>query len=208
MHIRITKSRAAMAGLFVLAGVGLASLLNPLIGTALATVGQTVNISDHSASAYFAKVSSDGKLAVGDGAGPLTIDGTVGSRPAAPGSPWRISRGPGRGTSAAKFIVGPTTSAINVTAVSIAWRGGSATGSADVFLYAWYEAPSATTCSHTTFGGALWRLPGVGSALMPIVVTFPTPLQLKPPANGKACLEIAAPGLNPVVVANANGFLG
>ena len=58
-----------MAALFVLAGVGLASLLSPLVGSALATVGQAVNISDDSASAYFAKVSSDGKLAVGDGAG-------------------------------------------------------------------------------------------------------------------------------------------
>ena len=65
MRIGITKSRAAVAALFVLAGVGLGSLLSPLVGSALATVGQTVNISDHSASAFFAKVSSDGKLAVG-----------------------------------------------------------------------------------------------------------------------------------------------
>ena len=59
MEVRITKLRVAMAALFVLAGVGLASLLSPLVGTALATVGQVVNISDHSASAYFAKVDSD-----------------------------------------------------------------------------------------------------------------------------------------------------
>ena len=56
MQIRITKTRAAMAALFVLAGVGLASLLSPLVGTALATAGQIVNISDHSGSAFFAKV--------------------------------------------------------------------------------------------------------------------------------------------------------
>ena len=48
MEVRITKLRVAMAALFVLAGVGLASLLSPLVGTALATVGQVVNISDHS----------------------------------------------------------------------------------------------------------------------------------------------------------------
>ncbi len=59
MEVRITKLRVALAALFVLAGVGLASLLSPLVGTALATVGQTVNISDNSASAYFAKVSSE-----------------------------------------------------------------------------------------------------------------------------------------------------
>ena len=59
MEVRITKLRVAMAALFVLAGVGLASLLSPLVGTALATVGQVVNISDHSGSAFFAKVDSD-----------------------------------------------------------------------------------------------------------------------------------------------------
>src|SRR3954469_9432983 len=89
MEVRITKTRVAMAALFVVAGIGLGNLLSPLVGSALATVGQTVNISDQSASAYFAKVSADGKLAVGDGAGPLSVDGTVASRPSAPSSPWR-----------------------------------------------------------------------------------------------------------------------
>ncbi len=37
----MTRMRLAAAGLLVLAGVGLGSLLSPLIGTALATVGQT-----------------------------------------------------------------------------------------------------------------------------------------------------------------------
>jgi hypothetical protein len=59
MQIRITKQRAAVAALFVLAGIGLASLLSQLGGDALATVGNTVNISDHSSSAYFAKVNGD-----------------------------------------------------------------------------------------------------------------------------------------------------
>jgi hypothetical protein len=62
MHVRITKTRLAMAALFVLAGVGLGSLLSPLVGSALATVGQTVNISDHSAAANFAKVDANGAL--------------------------------------------------------------------------------------------------------------------------------------------------
>ena len=52
-----------MAGaLFVLAGMGLASILSPLVSSALATVGQVVNIADHSSSAYFAKVDSNGAL--------------------------------------------------------------------------------------------------------------------------------------------------
>ena len=37
MEVRVTKLRVAMAALFVLAGVGLASLLSPLVGTALET---------------------------------------------------------------------------------------------------------------------------------------------------------------------------
>ena len=78
MRTRITKQRAALAALFILAGVGLGSLLSPLVGTALATAGQIVNISDRSGSAYFAKVDAAGKLAVGDGGGSLTVDGKVG----------------------------------------------------------------------------------------------------------------------------------
>jgi len=62
MEVRITQQRVALAALFVLAGVGLGSLLSPLVGSALATAGQTVNISDHSASAFFAKVDSNGAL--------------------------------------------------------------------------------------------------------------------------------------------------
>ena len=37
MELRITKVRVAMAALFVLVGVGVASLLSPLVGTAFAT---------------------------------------------------------------------------------------------------------------------------------------------------------------------------
>jgi hypothetical protein len=62
VQIRITKYRVAMATLFVLAGAGLGNLLSPFVGSALATVGQTVNISDHSSAAYFATVDKTGAL--------------------------------------------------------------------------------------------------------------------------------------------------
>jgi len=84
VRFKLTKYRVAMAALFVLAGVGLGNLLSPLVGNALATVGQTVNIPDHSASANFAKVDSGGKLAVGDGGGSLTVDGAVTATEATP----------------------------------------------------------------------------------------------------------------------------
>jgi hypothetical protein len=69
MEVRITKLRVAMAALFVLAGVGLASLLSPVVGTALANVGQVVNISDHSGSAFFAKSVPTGSLPLGTAPG-------------------------------------------------------------------------------------------------------------------------------------------
>src|SRR5215471_2515325 len=84
VRFKITKYRVAMAALFVLAGVGLGNLLSPLVGNALATVGTTTNISDHSASAFFAKVDSAGRLSVGDGSGPLTVDGAVTATEATP----------------------------------------------------------------------------------------------------------------------------
>jgi hypothetical protein len=62
VRFKLTKYRVAIAALFVLAGIGLGNLLSPLVGSALATVGQTVNISDNSASANFAKVDSSGAL--------------------------------------------------------------------------------------------------------------------------------------------------
>ena len=92
MEVRITKLRVAMAALFVLAGVGLASLLSPLVGTALATVGPGRRISPTTRLRPSSPRSTPtGKLAVGDGAGPLSVDGTVTARPAAPASPWRVS---------------------------------------------------------------------------------------------------------------------
>ena len=85
VRFKLTKYRVAMAALFVLAGVGLGSLLSPLVGTALATVGQIVNISDHSASAFFAKVTS---------AGELKTNGVVSGKvaPALPPQPFSVSR--------------------------------------------------------------------------------------------------------------------
>ena len=146
-----------MAALFVLAGVGLASLLSPLVGTALATAGQIVNISDHSGSPNFAKVSSDGKLAVGDGAGPLNVEGTVSGRPAAPASPWRANVSIDPTTSA--VIAGPSASPINVTSLSISTQAAS--GSSIVAVLHAYHVPSgAASCSGATSDGIIWFIQG------------------------------------------------
>ena len=199
VRFKLTKYRVAMAALFVLAGIGLGSLLSPLVGNALATVGQTSNISDHSASAYFAKVSSDGKLAVGDGAGPLDVDGTVTGRPAAPASPWHANVDINAN---AGLLAGPSATPINITSVSLS---SSDPNPVSAIMKAWYVASSATDCSVATFDQQLWLvvIPGVGVNSF----TFPTPLQYKPPANKKACVYVSAPS-NFAVVANAVGFYG
>ena len=80
MEVRITKLRVAMAARFVLAGVGLASLLGPLVGSALANVGQVVNISDPLGVGHFAKVDSAGKLSA-TAQGPTTTMTTADSPP-------------------------------------------------------------------------------------------------------------------------------
>jgi hypothetical protein len=204
MQIRITKSRAAMAALFVLAGVGLGSLLSPLVGSALATVGSTVNISDHSASAYFAKVDSSGKLAVGDGSGPLSVDGTVAGRPAAPASPWRASEDiQGNGA----FIAGPSAVPINVTSLSIS-TDGSGSG-INVFLRGYHVPSSTTSCSGPlTEDAILWHIRDAGDGVTPLSISFPTPLQWKPPANTKACLFAFTFTPAEITTLNAVGFFG
>jgi hypothetical protein len=51
-------------------------------GTAFAATGQLVNIVDPGNTAQAAKVDSTGKLNVGDGSGPVSVDGTTTSREA------------------------------------------------------------------------------------------------------------------------------
>src|SRR3954469_6618428 len=63
------------------------ALMVALGGTALAATGQLVNIADGTNASRLTKVDVDGKLAVGDGSGSLTVDATVTNREA-PASTW------------------------------------------------------------------------------------------------------------------------
>lgn len=202
MPIRITKVRVAMAALFVLAGVGLASLLGPLTGSALATAGQIVNVSDP-VNANTARVDASGKLNVGDGSGALSVDGTVAARPAPPASPWRASED----IQAGAFIAGPSAAPINVTSISISTD--AATGSnADTFLYGMTVPASATSCAGATGYLTLWHIRDLGDGVTPVSFSFPTPMQYKPPANTKACLWALAHSGGSVTTMNAVGFYG
>ena len=200
MQIRITKKRAALAALFVLAGIGLGSLLSPLVGSALATVGQTVNISDHSANAYFAKVDSGGALKT-----TAAVTGRVGM--AAPASPWSAT------VDLEQFpvmpgvaIAGPSTAPIDITSVSISSFAPNGSGP-EVRLLALHVPSSATTCSGALFDKFLWRMADAGGLSTPLGVSFPTPLQWKAPTNTKACL-FAYAGTGATTYLNASGFYG
>ena len=185
MQIRLTTGRVVVAAALILSGIGLGSILSPLVGSALATVGQGVGLQAVDV--------------------PLTVDGTVSDRPAAPASPWRaIASIPGAG---GRFIAGPSAVPINVTHVS------ASLGSSDGFqilLMGYRAASSATTCDGATQDVGLWQISDQvnGRApLTPLSFTFPTPLQYKPPANAKACLWVYATG-DAVTDVNAVGFYG
>src|SRR2546423_1356342 len=58
---------------------------------AVKATGSAVNVVDPTNAAQIAKVDASGKLLVGDGAGPLSVDGTVSARPWVPSSPFRAT---------------------------------------------------------------------------------------------------------------------
>jgi hypothetical protein len=69
-----------------------------------------------------------------------------------------------------------------------------------------YHVPSsATTCASPTLDGLLWDIPRL-TASAPFAASFPTPLQVVPPAGTKACLLITVVGTVDVTI-NASGFV-
>jgi hypothetical protein len=67
--------------------VACVALLVAAGGVSYAATGSSVNIVDPVTATSKARVSSAGKLYVTDGAGLMSVDGTVSGRPAAPASP-------------------------------------------------------------------------------------------------------------------------
>jgi hypothetical protein len=203
MQIHLTPGRVAVgAAALILSGVGLATLLSPLVGSALATAGQVVNVSDPTAP-NTAKVDASGRLSVGDGGGPLSVDGTVTSRAAAPASPWSASSDIANG---GKYIAGPTTGSINITSLSLSTDAPVGDG-VPVVLWGKQVPSSATTCNNALTAATLWVLRDLGDGVTPLSFSFPTPLSWKAPANTKACL-FASAGTAVATTINAVGFYG
>jgi hypothetical protein len=74
-----------------------------------------------------------------------------------------------------------------------------------VLVMAYHVPSSATTCASPTLDGLLWDIPRL-TASAPFAASFPTPLQVVPPAGTKACLLITVVGTVDVTI-NASGFV-
>jgi hypothetical protein len=153
-----------------------------------------------------AKVDSAGRLSIGDGAGPLTVDGVVSGRPAAPSAPWWASEDIQASLGSRVLIAGPRSTPIDVTSLSISIDATSGSG-INVYLYAYVVAGTATSCNLTSFARTLWHIHGAGDGTTPLAFSFPTPLQYRAPSNMKACLYATAlTGYTTTM--NAVGFYG
>ncbi len=171
--------------------------------TTISATGQAVNLVDPSTASHKAKVDAAGRLLVGDGAGPLTVDGVVSGRPAAPSAPWRASEDI-QGSLVA--IAGPSSLPIDVTSLSISTDATSGSG-INVYLFAYHVASTATDCSGATSDSTMWHIRDAGDGVTPLSFSFPTPLQWTPPANTKACLLAEAATVSTTTM-NAVGFYG
>jgi len=177
VRFKLTKYRVAMAALFVLAGVGLGNLLSPLVGNALATVGQTVNISDHSSSAFFAKVTS---------AGELKTNGVVSGKvaPALPPQPFSVERSFGYNTQTT--VLGPTTATVALTDLSFSNNFGNQARMLDLVQVS-ATAPNAVCSAVRARGFGNYNAPSAQT----VVQDFTTPIVLKPLASGDAWCLVA-----------------
>jgi hypothetical protein len=168
MGHQITKIRLAMAALFVLAGVGLASLLSPLIGNALATVGQVVNVSDPTL-ANTAKV---------DGSGALKVAGTATAVPVLPGTPWSNEGAvypDGFRVLLGSQVGGRRLVVSDLTMSSLGYPGDAR----ELVEFHFYRSPTKTTTCPSTGPDVGWTEVGaksaaIGTPLDSKELTFPT----------------------------------
>jgi hypothetical protein len=131
------------------------------------------------------------------------VTGTVHAIAASPTLPFSFSED--ISSSSLSRLVGPVTTAINLTAISVAPKDGQ-TGNGDFFLYVDSQASSEANCTNSiTF--TLYHVPGVQSSPV-FVQSFPTPLVIPRPASGQKTCLYGYMGTTPVWTVNGSGFLG
>lgn len=100
--------------------LGAIALFIALGGTALAATATVVNIADPTTPAHVAHVDASGRLEVGDGSGPLTVDGTVTTQQATPANYVHVATlGLTSGRGCVEIAAPPTNRAMIVTDVKI-----------------------------------------------------------------------------------------
>src|SRR5689334_5490422 len=115
-------------------GVACLALIVAFTGTAAAATGTIMNLADGT-TGTLAKVDSAGKVAVGDGAGNLTVDGTVDVRRAAPGSAFRKTTEVFGSASCSALYAPPNGKAAIVTSFEVVAYDAGATPGAVARLY-------------------------------------------------------------------------
>ena len=120
-----------------------------------------------------AKVDATGKLAVGDGSGSLTVDGTVNERAALPTKPIVIT--PVAAGASFTTIYGPVSKAFAMGSLTLTNGCG---GAQSFVLY-----------SHTSPGGDFLIHSGYVGAQQTVHLTYPIPFVTTPPAGGTASLR-------------------
>ncbi len=119
-----------------------------------------------------AKVDPIGQLEVGDGSGPLTVDGTVSARPVLPAKPITITQTLLQGTTP---LYGPVSKAFGITSLTLMNNCPS--------------EQNFTLDAVTTPGGTFHvQAINVASA-QSLQLTFPSPLVVAPPAGSTAELQ-------------------
>jgi hypothetical protein len=148
-----------------------------------------------------ANVDAGHHLLVGDGTGPLTVDGTVSGRPLPPVSAFQFNNDTATGDT---FVLGPAplSTAINLTSLTVSVPPNQ---NGDVQLRAVFQDGSATTCSLGGFSISIWHAKNLTANL---TVTFPTPLQTPKATGAKVCLDVHNFDATATPVVNGSGFFG
>jgi hypothetical protein len=156
-----------------------------------------------------AKVSTGRSLQVGDASGPLTVDGTVKGVPLPPTTVWSTDLyvPPNGSNPSLSVVTGPSLAGIELTSLAISGEGGHPVSGVMQLTLFWRNEPSsATSCADASDGSNYDISIKDGSAFS---VSFPTPLQLHPPAGQKICLMTRAFGTGGYGLrVNASGYYG
>lgn len=173
------RFRARDLAIVLVTAVATAVSTTVLVPVASDAAGSVFSLRDGKHAKRKATVAKNGSLKVGDGSGPLTVDGTVSTRPTVPGTPWNTVNGMtlSSGTTSGVLYGGEGNTKLYLSSFSAAGSGPNA-GFVRVFLSVYVSDTLSDSCSNIGGGdfGAAERF----SLTVPIGDThqqvYPTPL--------------------------------